>query len=157
MDSWVNPEDKKKYNDVYTPVWRWRKAIWNDLKARMDWCVQPYDKANHPPEAVINGDTSNQVLKAKYNYDDIVTLDATGSSDPDGDNLSYKWWVYPEAGKKPYNKPIVIENNTQIKTTFKIPKDAATKALHVILEVHDNSKIAPLIDYKRMVIIVTNY
>lgn len=157
IDTWVNPDDEKEYADVYTPVWRWRKSIWNDLKARMDWCVKPFDKANHRPKAVINGDTSSQVLRAKYNYEDIVTLDATGSSDPDDDNLSYKWWIYPEAGKKPYNKPIVIENDTQVKTAFKIPKDAATKELHVILEVHDHNKISPLVDYKRMVIIVTNY
>lgn len=157
IDIWQNPNNGEIYNDPYTPVWRWRKAIWNDLQARMDWCVQPYNKANHRPKAIINNDASDQVLIAKYNYEAIVTLDATGSSDIDGDSLSYKWWIYPEAGKKPYNKPIVIENDTRVKTSFKIPRDAGAKELHVILEVHDNNKIVPLIDYKRLVIIVTNY
>ena len=29
--------------------------MWNDFKARMDWCVQPYAKANHHPVAAFNG------------------------------------------------------------------------------------------------------
>lgn len=156
-DTWKNPDDDKVYADEYTPVWRWRKVIWNDLKARMDWCVQPFSKANHRPVAVLNGDSSNQIVKAKYNYYEEVVLDAMGSTDPDGDNLSYKWWIYHEAGKKPYNTPLKIENDTSIKTSFKIPIDVATKELHVILEVRDDNSIVPLVDYKRMVIIVTNY
>ncbi|MBC3758706.1 DUF1593 domain-containing protein [Hyunsoonleella sp. SJ7] len=157
LDTWTNHEDGKIYADEYTPAWRWRKAIWNDLKARMDWCVQPFSKANHRPVAVLNGDSSNQIVKAKYNYHEEVVLDATGSTDPDGDNLSYKWWIYHEAGKKPYNKALKIENDTSIKTSFKIPINVATKELHVILEVRDDNSIVPLVDYKRMVIIVTNY
>ncbi len=157
VDTWTNPDDGNLYADMYTPVWRWRKAIWNDLKARMDWCVKPYDKANHHPIAVLNADSSDQIIIAKSNYNETIELDTTGSSDPDGDTLSYQWWIYPEAGKKPYKKSIKIENNTQLKASFKIPQDAAGKELHVILEVHDNSQIVPLVDYRRMVIIVTNY
>ncbi|MEM8765572.1 MAG: DUF1593 domain-containing protein, partial [Bacteroidota bacterium] len=157
IDTWTDPNNGKVYSDAYTPVWRWRKAIWNDLKARMDWCIHPFNEANHRPAAVLNGDSSNAIVKAKYNYDEEVILDATGSMDVDGDHLSYKWWVYPEAGKKPINEAIEIENDTHIKTSFKIPTNAATKEIHVILEVRDNNKIVPLIDYRRMVIIVTNY
>lgn len=157
MDKWTNPEDGKIYEDEYTPVWRWRQAIWNDFKARMDWAVQPYSKANHHPIAVLNGDSTREVVKVKFNYNETVELDASGSSDPDGDNLSYKWWIYPEAGRKPYKKPIKINNDTEPKASFKIPQDAAGKELHVILEVHDNNSIVPLVDYRRMVIIVTNY
>ncbi|KPM30505.1 DUF1593 domain protein [Croceitalea dokdonensis DOKDO 023] len=157
VDTWTNPDNGKVYADEYTPVWRWRKAIWNDLKARMDWCIQPYNKANHRPVAVLNGDSTHQIIKAKFNYNEEVVLDATGSTDPDDDNLGYKWWVYPEAGKKPYNKPIHNENDTQVKTSFKIPLDAATRELHVVLEVRDDNQMAPLISYRRMVIIVTNY
>ena len=156
-DTWINPEDGKKYDDVYTPVWRWRKAIWNDFKARMDYCIQPFSKANHRPKAVINGDSTNQVVKTKFNYNELVHLDATGSQDPDGDALSYKWWIYQEAGKKPYSTPIKIDNATKMKASFRIPKDAGGKTLHVILEVHDHNKAVPLVDFRRMVVIVTNY
>ncbi len=157
IDKWVNAADGKTYEDVYTPVWRWRNAMWNDFKARMDWCVEPYQNANHHPIAVLNGDTTNNIVKVKSNYDESIYLDATGSNDPDDDNLSYYWWVYSEAGVRPYNKPLSIDNPTSVKTSLKIPKDAACKDLHIILEVMDDSKIVPLVTYRRMVVIVTNY
>jgi hypothetical protein len=157
VDKWTNPDNGEIYEDIYTPVWRWRYAIWNDLKARMDWCTEPYNKANHHPIAVFNGDTTQQIIKTKSNYNETIELDATGSSDPDGDELSYHWWIYPEAGDKPYKKPIQIDNCNKRKASFKIPQDAAAKELHVILEVHDNNRIVPLVDYRRMKIIVTNY
>ena len=31
------------------PQWRWIGAIQNDFAARADWCVKPYEEANHPP------------------------------------------------------------------------------------------------------------
>lgn len=157
VDKWVNPENGKTYHDIYTPVWRWRQAMWNDLKARMDWCVEPWEKANHRPVAVLNGDSTNNIILAKANYNETITLDATGSWDPDNDNLSYYWWVYSEAGARPYKKPIPIKNSSSVKTSLTIPEDAAGKKLHIILEVKDDNKIVPLIDYRRMVVIVTNY
>lgn len=157
VDKWVNPANGKTYEDIYTPVWRWRQAMWNDLKARMDWCVEHYENANHHPVAVLNGDSTNSILIAKANYNETITLDATGSRDPDSDNLSYHWLVYPEAGARPYKKPLTIENSSSVKTSLLIPEDAAGKTLHIILEVTDDNKIVPLIDYRRMVVIVTNY
>jgi hypothetical protein len=157
VDTWTDPSDGKTYHDVHTPVWRWREAMWNDLKARMDWCVEPYENANHHPVAVFNGDSSHRIIKIKANYGETITLDATGSSDPDDDNLSFRWWVYSEAGPKPYPKPLEIPDASSIRTSFTIPADAGGKNLHIILEVKDDNPIVPLVVYRRVVVMVTNY
>jgi hypothetical protein len=153
-DRWTDPEDGKVYDDSSTPIWRWRAAMWNDFKARMDWCVLPYAKANHPPVAALNGDTSDAILKLSAKPGEQVTLDASNSTDPDKDSLRFSWWNYPEAGRQPYGKALVIESASAKKIQFIIPPDAAGKELHLILEVWDQSQIVPLVDYRRTVITV---
>ena len=34
---------------------RWAADLQNDFRARLDWCVQPPEQANHRPLAVLNG------------------------------------------------------------------------------------------------------
>ena len=153
-DSWTDPEDGKVYDDSNTPVFRWRTAMWNDFKARMDWCVQPYAKANHHPLAVLNGDASNAILKLSAKPGETVKFTAASSTDPDKDTLRFSWWIYPEAGRNPYGKALPLENTTADKIQFTIPADAAGKELHLILEVWDQSLIVPLVDYRRAVIVI---
>lgn len=154
LDKWKDPRDGKVYENVYTGVWRWRTAMWNDFKARADWCVKPYDEANHHPIATLNGDNSNAIILKNAKTGEQMTFDASGSTDPDGDRLRYSWWIYPEAGRKPYGKDLAIENADRSKIALTIPKDAAGKELHLILEVWDDSDIVPLVDYRRVVISV---
>lgn len=153
-DCWTDPEDGKVYDGPSVPVWRWRKAMWNDFKARMDWCVQPYAKANHPPHAVLNGDATHAILKRSAKPGEELKFTTAGSSDPDGDALRYVWWNYSEAGRKPCGRSLEINNSTAPGISLTIPADAAGKELHLILEVWDDSPIAPLVDYRRMVISV---
>jgi hypothetical protein len=153
-DRWTDPEDGKVYDDSSTPIWRWRVAMWNDFKARMDWCVQPYAKANHPPVAALNGDASDAILKLSAKPGETVKFTAAGSADPDRDSLRFSWWNYPEAGRNPYGKALPLENATADKYKFIIPVDAAGKELHLMLEVWDQSAIVPLVDYRRAVISV---
>ncbi|MEO1451218.1 MAG: DUF1593 domain-containing protein, partial [Bacteroidota bacterium] len=62
-DYWVDPQDGKEYVDNYAPIWRWREAMYNDQICRMDWCAQPFDKANHHPVAAVNGDISDEIIR----------------------------------------------------------------------------------------------
>lgn len=152
IDHWVEPETGKIYHDVHTPVWPWRQAMWNNLQARMDWCVNSYDNTNHHPIACVNNDSSNSILRISAKSGESLAFDASCSRDPDGDHLRYYWWIYPEAGRRPYRKELSLENSTSEKIVLNVPQDAIGKELHLILEVWDQSDILPLADYRRFVI-----
>ena len=155
-DRWTNQEEGKTHEDSFAPIWHWRTAMWNDFKARMDWCVQPYEKANHCPHAVLNGDASDAILHLSAKPGEAMEFDASGSTDPDNDALRYSWWIYPEAGRRPYGKALPIANASAEKIEFTIPPDAVGKELHLILEVWDESEIVPLVDYRRVVITINS-
>jgi hypothetical protein len=72
------------------------------------------------------------------------------SSDPDGDNLSHRWYFYPEAGTYRGKLPAIVGTSTP-HCFFRVPDDG-NGSLHLILEVEDNSKTVTLTDYRRVVI-----
>ena len=81
----------KQFESQYT-LTRWLTDINNDFAARADWGVaENYEDANHNPTATVKEGTE---LTAKAG--DKVTLTAQ-ASDPDKDELTYKWWRYFEA------------------------------------------------------------
>jgi hypothetical protein len=138
--------------DARATVWRWRPAFQADFQARMDWCVKQFDEANHAPVAVLNGHKGLSAVEIKTKPGQPVQLTAAGSSDPDGDRLSYHWFVYPEAGS--YGRSVAIEGSSEMVASITPPSDAAGKTLHVILEVRDNGA-PPLTRYRRAVIQVS--
>lgn len=148
-DRWVDPATNEIMDHEFAAVWRWRRAFFNDFRCRMDWCHQPYEMANHHPIAVIGGDTTDRILHMDVQPGSLHSLDASNSFDPDGDTLLFKWWHYPEAGT--YPKPIPLSNPKASKIDFRIPGDADGKDIHIILEVSDQSDIASLFDYRRIV------
>lgn len=149
-DNWTNPETGDVYNDWFTPVWRWRRAFFNDFQCRMDWCNQPFEKANHNPVATVNGDASNTIIYVSTSTGEELTFDASGSSDPDKDELDFVWWNYFESGTYPKKNEFKNANGQIL--NFKIPIDAAGKQIHIILEVRDKNTIASLYDYRRIVV-----
>jgi len=78
-----------------------------------------------------------------------VTLDGSGTSDPDGNGLSYEWITYPEAGT--YEADIAITDPGNVTMTVAIPADAASTEVHILFVVHDNGA-PPLAAYRRAVI-----
>ena len=127
---------------------RWAIALQNDFKARLDWCVQPFTKANHPPHLVLNGSDGTAVLRIEATPGAFVDFDLSGSSDPDSDNLSFDCFVYPEAGTCPGSPNLMIQGRT---ARLNLPKEAAGKAIHVIVAATDSGS-PPLTRYRRAVV-----
>lgn len=150
VETWTDPVHNETFSSHYVPVWRFRRAMFNDFRARMDWCVKAYDQANHHPVAAFNGDCSDDIVRLKVAPGATVKLDASASTDLDQDGLNTKWWIYREAGS--YAKEISIPNDAASVTSVAIPEDADGSEIHVILEIQDRSEIVPLYDYRRIVL-----
>lgn len=84
-------------------IWRWRNDFQNDFAARMDWTVKPYREANHRPQPVVNGSSGSEPIAISVNVGEAVNLDASQTSDPDGNELHYSWFHYKEAGSMEAN------------------------------------------------------
>jgi hypothetical protein len=135
--------------DMLYPLQRWRTACQNDFKARMDWCVKPFAEANHAPVAVLNGDDTRRVLQIEADPNTEVKLSADGSSDPDNNALTFRWWTYVEAGT--YWAAPAIRGADKANAVVTVPADASGRTIHVILEVTDTGK-PPLVSYRRAVL-----
>jgi hypothetical protein len=127
------------------PVWRWLDAFQNDFAARADWCVKPYDQANHPPVVKLA-----HALDLKVRPGKTVSLSAKGTEDPDGDALTYHWWHYQEADT--YDGAIDILDAGERDASFTVPGDGQRgRTIHVICEVTDKGT-PPLTRYGRIVV-----
>jgi hypothetical protein len=135
--------------DPRSTIARWRRAYQNAFQARMDWCVKPYAEANHAPVAVCNGDRTRNVLALAVEPGKTVSLNAKGSSDPDGNAVGYRWWVYREAGSFWGDAPITGAETPEAAVT--VPADASGRTIHAILEVTDRGD-PPLTAYRRVVL-----
>ena len=84
----VKGVDGKYYTSNHATIWRWREAYQHDFAARLDWSHQPKFKgANHHPLVNVNGDRSRNPIFLTTAPGAPVTLDASATSDPDGDEF----------------------------------------------------------------------
>jgi hypothetical protein len=128
---------------------RWAADLQNDFRARLDWCVKPPKEANHPPRVVLNGKGGKSILQLTAAAGENVLLSAAGSSDPDGQELTYEWFVYREAGT--YAGDVTLAGADAQARRLEIPVDAAGKTIHVILALRDRGT-PPLASYRRAVV-----
>jgi hypothetical protein len=138
--------------DSRATVWRWRPAFQADFQARMDWCVQPFEETNHPPVPLLNGQQGVAALKIDARPGRPIKLSAAGSTDPDNDQLSYRWWVYPEAGS--YGRTLKVDEPGAAAVSLTPPADSGGKTLHMILEVRDDGTPS-LVRFRRAVVQVS--
>lgn len=151
----VRGHDGRWHTSNHATLWRWRAAVQNDFAARMDWTTQPRAQANHPPVPVLG---HAEVLSARRG--DTVKLSAAGSSDPDGDAMSYEWFHYGEVGSFTLSsarsgQALEIRGFDQREASFVVPSQRlmppGTGSLHVILAVTDHGT-PRLTRYRRVVV-----
>ncbi|MDT8303688.1 MAG: DUF1593 domain-containing protein [Sedimentisphaerales bacterium] len=148
--AWGRNRIKKKIkNDAeltayLKPIWRWMEAFQNDFASRADWCVKSYKQANHPPVVALAHGADLEVQPGAK-----VKLSARGTSDPDKDKLTYRWWQYQEADS--YKGTVEIKGARKQNASFMVPRGAGKgKAIHIVCEVTDNGA-PPLTRYQRVV------
>ena len=161
---WTDAEDEvlgadgRWHTDNHATIWRWREAYQNDFAARMDWTIQPYDKANHPPAPKL-GHPGELLAKPG----ERVTLSAEGTTDPEGDQLSFLWFCYPEPGTLGASsardgQPVPIQGFDQPRASFLVPTQRVmppgTGTLHIILAVTDHGT-PRLTRYRRVIVTVS--
>ncbi|MGK9476431.1 nucleoside hydrolase-like domain-containing protein [Melioribacter sp. OK-6-Me] len=136
---------EKTFCDNKVTLWRWRDDFQNDFVARMDWCVKSYKEANHPPVPILKHPENITVNSGEY-----FTLDAADSYDPDGDNIGFLWFNYPEASS--YKKFVKIESAENASRVYiKAPEVNKEETVHFILKVTDKGK-PNLTRYKRIIV-----
>lgn len=135
--------DSTTFTGYKVSLWRWRDDFQNDFAARMDWCTESYENANHPPVPVISAE------EITVKSGDGIGLDASNSYDPDGDNLSFLWFSYPEAGS--YKGKIIKDVQNSHGLWVIAPEVDKKETAHIILKVTDKGS-PQLSRYKRLIV-----
>ena len=114
----------------------------------MDWTTKPYEEGNHPPVPVLDHPDAITVRSGEG-----FGLGAHGTTDPDGDSLSYFWFQYLEAGS--YKGRVKIDGAENAIGAWVIaPKVERPETVHFILMVTDKGR-PPLSRYKRVIVTVS--
>ncbi len=119
-----------------------------DFATRLKWSVTPkYTEANHEPVVKVE-----MPLNLMASPGQKIRLHGL-ASDPDGNNLTVKWWHFP-VGTYPGKVEIGNANSSLAELT--IPKDAVGgQTIHLIFEATDDG-IPSLARYQRVIVTIRN-
>ncbi|MEM7658099.1 MAG: nucleoside hydrolase-like domain-containing protein, partial [Bacteroidota bacterium] len=133
------PQGREEFPDFFPQAQR-------DFANRLTWSVtDTYSDANHEPEVGIMGPLHLLASPGQ-------TIKLHGFvSDPDGDNLSVKWWQF-QVGT--YPGTVDISHANSLKAEVLIPEDAlGGQSIHLILAVTDDGTPS-LTRYQRVIVTV---
>ncbi len=146
INAGITSHTDERMMKFFKPAWRWAVVQQNDWAARADWCVKSFEEANHEPIVILD-----HGIDLNYKPGEKVNLSAKGTTDPDGDELTFHWWQYEEADT--YEGLIDIQNSEKQEASFTVPENSQGKSIHVVCEVTDKGTPA-LTRYQRVVICV---
>jgi hypothetical protein len=146
---WLDTQDFNTFtgeSDRSCAQTRWVEDIQNDFAARADWGVMSFEEANHNPVASVA--EGLEIIRAAGA--EVVLHGA--ATDPDGDAVRYRWWVYREAGT--YAGAVELNGADVASMSFRVPKDASPgETIHLILDAQDDGS-PPLKHYQRVIVTV---
>lgn len=173
-------EKNTTFSSPQATIWRWRQAYQDEMSARVQWTIHGnYSAGSHPPVVSVNGSCDSAPLVVDVSPQEVVTMDASGTYDPDqnitGKNpLRYNWFQYREVSDWAHNINIrvphlnftVTNNGSIAQTTLPTAEEACSavsarqnigagiqetcQEYHVILEV-TGSGTPPIRRYKRVI------
>ena len=153
-DTFIDGAGDTSVTNAKATVFRWRPDFQRDFAARVQWGRGVDETVNQYPVITINEDTSDQPLHLIAEAGNNLVLDASETTDPNADKLSFEWMTYPEAGSFTGGEDIVLDGINQSTITISLPK-IGRGSIHLILKVSDHAKY-PLVAYKRVIIDVSN-
>jgi hypothetical protein len=147
-DSVLSDVDKKVYAGNRETIWRWRKDFQNDFAARMCWTTGEFKDCNHPPVPKLEHEDKLTVRSGQQFY-----LSSKGSTDPDGDSMSYYWFAYKEAGTYKGKVSFAPYSPNLYRLPVTAPAVTKPETLHFVLKVTDKGSPA-IARYKRIIVTI---